>query len=58
VTRKRGGARRPQEPSLPHRMFHSSGALEIRVGRDVTDNHELTFRHSAPDAWTCRARII
>jgi hypothetical protein len=39
-------------PSLPYRVFRSSGGLEIRVGRGARFNDELTFRHSAPgDIW-------
>jgi predicted ribosome quality control (RQC) complex YloA/Tae2 family protein len=50
--------RRPQtlpsrpEPTLPYRVFRSSGGLEIRVGRGARHNDELTFRHSSPgDVW-------
>ena len=39
-------------PSLPYRVFRSSGGLEIRVGRGARHNDDLTFRHSAPsDVW-------
>lgn len=39
-------------PSLPYRVFRSSGGLEIRVGRGARYNDDLTFRHSSPgDVW-------
>jgi hypothetical protein len=39
-------------PSLPYRVFRSSGGLEIRVGRGARHNDDLTFRHSSPgDVW-------
>lgn len=39
-------------PSLPYRVFRSSGGLEIRVGRGARHNDELTFHHSSPgDVW-------
>jgi hypothetical protein len=39
-------------PTLPYRVFRSSGGLEIRVGRGARHNDELTFRHSSPgDVW-------
>ncbi|MBM4185248.1 MAG: DUF814 domain-containing protein [Gemmatimonadetes bacterium] len=53
----RAGAARadtPREarPSLPYRVFRSSGGLEIRVGRGARHNDDLTFHHSSPgDVW-------
>ena len=39
-------------PSLPYRVYRSSGGLEIRVGKGARHNDELTFHHSAPaDVW-------
>lgn len=46
------GSRSLALPSLPYRIFRSSGGLEIRVGRGSRHNDDLTFRHSAPnDVW-------
>jgi predicted ribosome quality control (RQC) complex YloA/Tae2 family protein len=45
-------APREARPSLPYRVFRSSGGLEIRVGRGAKHNDELTFKHSSPgDVW-------
>lgn len=39
-------------PTLPYRLYRSSGGLEIRVGRGSKRNDDLTFRHSSPnDIW-------
>jgi hypothetical protein len=49
----------PGEPSaLPFRRYHSSGGLEIRVGRGSRHNDELTFRHSSPDDIWLHARDV
>jgi len=43
---------RERGPTLPYRVFRSSGGLEIRVGRGARHNDDLTFRHSSPgDVW-------
>jgi predicted ribosome quality control (RQC) complex YloA/Tae2 family protein len=48
----RSETRRKLQPSLPYRVFRSSGGLEIRVGRGAAHNDDLTFHHSAPgDVW-------
>jgi hypothetical protein len=45
-------AARERGPTLPYRVFRSSGGLEIRVGRGARHNDDLTFRHSSPgDVW-------
>jgi predicted ribosome quality control (RQC) complex YloA/Tae2 family protein len=45
-------APRETRPSLPYKVFRSSGGLEIRVGRGAKHNDELTFKHSSPgDVW-------
>ena len=54
VTPARVGPRAAGDPgpSLPYRVFRSSGGLEIRVGRGSRHNDDLTFRHSDPgDVW-------
>lgn len=39
-------------PALPYRTFHTSGGIEIRVGRGSRHNDDLTFHHSSPnDVW-------
>jgi predicted ribosome quality control (RQC) complex YloA/Tae2 family protein len=43
-------------PSLPYRLYRSSGGLEIRVGRGARRNDDLTFHHSAPDDVWLHAR--
>ena len=43
-------------PSLPYRIYRSSGGLEIRVGRGARHNDDLTFHHSAPDDVWLHAR--
>jgi predicted ribosome quality control (RQC) complex YloA/Tae2 family protein len=43
-------------PSLPYRIYRSSGGLEIRVGRGASHNDDLTFHHSAPDDVWMHAR--
>lgn len=43
-------------PTLPYRLYRSSGGLEIRVGRGSKRNDDLTFRHSAPDDIWLHAR--
>jgi predicted ribosome quality control (RQC) complex YloA/Tae2 family protein len=46
------GAPAESGPSLPYRVFRSSGGLEIRVGRGARHNDALTFHHSSPaDVW-------
>ncbi|HZD05219.1 MAG TPA: NFACT RNA binding domain-containing protein, partial [Longimicrobiales bacterium] len=46
----------PGGPSLPYRVFRSSGGLEIRVGRGARHNDDLTFHHSDPDDVWLHAR--
>jgi len=37
---------------LPFRTFHTSGGIEVRVGRGSADNDRLTFHHARPvDVW-------
>ncbi len=43
-------------PTLPYRVYRSSGGIEIRVGRGARWNDDLTFRHSAPDDVWLHAR--
>jgi predicted ribosome quality control (RQC) complex YloA/Tae2 family protein len=43
-------------PTLPYRVYRSSGGLEIRVGRGAKRNDDLTFRHSNPDDIWLHAR--
>ncbi len=50
------GARGPAAPTLPYRVYRSSGGLEIRVGRGARHNDDLTFHHSAPDDVWLHAR--
>jgi predicted ribosome quality control (RQC) complex YloA/Tae2 family protein len=50
------GARGAAAPSLPYRVYRSSGGLEIRVGRGARHNDDLTFHHSAPDDVWLHAR--
>jgi predicted ribosome quality control (RQC) complex YloA/Tae2 family protein len=50
------GARGQQAPTLPYRVYRSSGGLEIRVGRGSARNDDLTFRHSRPDDIWLHAR--
>lgn len=39
-------------PTLPYRVFRTSGGLEVRVGRGARENDRLTFRESSPnDVW-------
>jgi len=45
-------------PTLPYRVYTSSGGLEIRVGRGARWNDDLTFRHSAPDDVWLHARQV
>ncbi|HJU89640.1 MAG TPA: NFACT RNA binding domain-containing protein [Gemmatimonadaceae bacterium] len=38
--------------SLPYRVYHSSGGIEILVGRGATSNDTLTFKVASPsDVW-------
>jgi hypothetical protein len=47
-----GGKAGAAAPPLPYRRYHTSGGLEVRVGRSSRANDDLTFRHSAPnDIW-------
>jgi predicted ribosome quality control (RQC) complex YloA/Tae2 family protein len=49
---QRRTAGREAPPSLPYRLYRTSGGLEVRVGRGSRANDELTFRHSSPnDVW-------
>jgi len=48
----------PQGERLPYLKLHSSGGLEIRVGRSARTNDDLTFRHSAPDDIWLHARQV
>lgn len=45
----------PQQPHaerLPYRRYHTSGGLEVRVGRNAKSNDDLTLHHSSPrDIW-------
>jgi predicted ribosome quality control (RQC) complex YloA/Tae2 family protein len=50
------GRREAEAPTLPYRVFRSSGGLEIRVGRGARTNDDLTFHHSAPDDVWLHAR--
>lgn len=43
-------------PTLPYRIFRTSGGLEVRVGRGGRENDDLTFHHSAPDDIWLHAR--
>ncbi len=48
----RSDAPRETRPSLPYKVFRSSGGLEIRVGHGAKHNDDLTFHHSSPgDVW-------
>lgn len=39
-------------PALPYRRYHTSGGLEVRVGRGAASNDQLTLHHSSPnDIW-------
>jgi predicted ribosome quality control (RQC) complex YloA/Tae2 family protein len=49
-------ARGEAAPSLPYRVYRSSGGLEIRVGRGARHNDDLTFHHAAPDDVWLHAR--
>lgn len=51
----RGGAA-DEGPTLPYRVYRSSGGLEIRVGRGARRNDDLTFHHSSPDDVWLHAR--
>ena len=48
--------RREATPTLPYRVYHTSGGLEVRVGRSSAANDDLTFRHSRPDDVWLHAR--
>ncbi|HEX7050980.1 MAG TPA: NFACT RNA binding domain-containing protein [Longimicrobiales bacterium] len=49
---ERTARRKAQPPALPYRTYHTTGGLEVRVGRSGRANDELTFHHSAPtDIW-------
>ena len=52
VRSRPGGA----TPALPYRIYHTSGGLEVRVGRGSGANDDLTFRHSRPDDVWLHAR--
>jgi predicted ribosome quality control (RQC) complex YloA/Tae2 family protein len=55
-TSDRGSGQR--ERGLPYRRLHSSGGLEIRVGRSARANDELTFHHAAPEDIWLHARQV
>ncbi|MFQ5536667.1 MAG: NFACT RNA binding domain-containing protein [Gemmatimonadota bacterium] len=38
-----------ERKSLPYRSYHTSGGLEIRVGKGARMNDQLTFAHARPD---------
>lgn len=46
---------KPQQPHAeraPYRRYHTSGGLEVRVGRNARSNDNLTLHHSSPrDIW-------
>ena len=44
--------------SLPYRSYHSSGGLEVRVGRNARANDALTREHAAPEDIWLHARDV
>lgn len=44
--------RKAPEPRKPYKLFHGKNGAEIRVGRNASDNDDLTFHHSkGGDLW-------